>query len=78
MDSLALIFFVIATLSAQWGAQGCISHQIRRLQSKTSDRGEMDIIKASEALVSGSIPDGRTKFNLATLRGGVFVSGKAS
>lgn len=24
------------------------------------DRGEMDIIEASEALVSGSIPDGRT------------------
>ena len=35
---------------------------VRRLQSTACDRGEMDIIEASEALVSGSIPDGRTSW----------------
>lgn len=39
------------------------------------DRGETDIIRASEALVSGSIPDGRTNDNQALDDKGFFVSG---
>ena len=37
------------------------SQNLTDYNSRRCDRGETDIIRASEALVSGSIPDGRTK-----------------